>query len=170
MAHDTSHDPTAPGEPVAFSPENETKFGAILQRYPNQRAALIPALHLAQEQFGWLSAPVLSYVASRLELPESKVLQVASFYTMFDKQPVGRYKLEVCTSIPCCMMGGYGVVRHLCQRLGIEPGETTPDGRFTLLEAECLAGCGHAPLMQVNGEFHENLTETAIDELLRRLP
>jgi len=155
--------------PILFSPENEKELDTLLQRYPYKRAALLPVLYMAQAQFGWLSPSVMAYVAQRLELPEGKVLQVASFYTMFDKKPAGRHKIEVCTSVPCCMMGGFAVVRHISEQLGIGVGETTADGSVTLLEAECLAGCGYAPLLQVNGEFHENLTPERIDALLATL-
>jgi len=139
--------------PILFSPENEKELDTLLQRYPYKRAALLPVLYMAQAQFGWLSPGVMAYVAQRLELPEGKVLQVASFYTI----------------VPCCMMGGFAVVRHISEKLGIGVGETTADGRVTLLEAECLAGCGYAPLLQVNGEFHENLTPERIDALLATL-
>ena len=154
------------GEAVAFSPEAEARFETTIAKYPNRRAALLPVLYIAQEDFGFLSVPVMEYVAERLELPPSKVLQVATFYTMYYKKPHGTYHIEVCTSVPCCMMGGYGVVRHLEEKLDIRVGETTPDGRFTLTEAECLAGCGHAPLMQINGRYHERLTPERIDEIL----
>lgn len=153
-------------EAVTFLPEVEARFQKTLSKYPNKRAALLPTLYLAQEQFGYLTPEVMNYVAERLEVPPSKVLQVATFYTMFYKRPHGRYHIEVCTSVPCCMMGGYGVVRHLEEKLGISPGETTPDRKFTVTEAECLAGCGHAPLMQINGYYYENLTPERIDAIL----
>ncbi|TVR02931.1 MAG: NADH-quinone oxidoreductase subunit NuoE [Deltaproteobacteria bacterium] len=153
-------------EPLAFSPGAEERFQRVLGKYPNTRAALLPSLYLAQEDFGYLSVQAMEYVAERLALPPSKVLQVATFYTMYYKKPHGTHHIEVCTSVPCCMMGGYGVVRHLEGKLGIGVGETTPDGRFTLTEAECLAGCGHAPLMQINGRYHEHLTPERIDEIL----
>lgn len=154
---------------LAFSGATEKAFAATLAKYPNPRAALLPTLRLAQEEFGYLSVEAMEYVASRLDLPPSKVFQVATFYTMFFKRPHGRHHLEVCTSVPCCMMGGYEVLRHLRDRLGVEPGDVTPDGRFSYAEAECLAGCGHAPLLQVNSEYHEFLTPEKIDALLDSL-
>lgn len=152
--------------PPAFSEAAEAEFQRTLAKYPNSRAALIPALHLAQREFGWLSAELMEYVARRLELPPSKVLQVATFYTMFHKRPAGRYHIEVCTSVPCCMMGAYSVIRHLEKKLGIKAGGVTADRRFSLAEAECLAACGHAPLMQINSRHHEHLTPAKIDEII----
>lgn len=153
-------------ETIAFLPEVEERFQKTLAKYPTTRAALLPALYLAQEQFGYLTPQVMEYVAGRLDMPPSKVLQVATFYTMYYKRPHGKYHLEVCTSVPCCMMGGYEVVRTLENKLGIKPGETTQDKKFTVTESECLASCGHAPLMQINGYLYTNLTPERIDELL----
>lgn len=166
----TTQERSDASEAPVFSPAAEERFQRTVAKYPNRRAALLPTLYIAQEDFGYLSVPVMEYVASRLELPPSKVLQVATFYTMYYKKPHGKYHIEVCTSVPCCMMGGYGVVRQLEEKLGIKAGETTPDGRFTLTEAECLAGCGHAPLLQVNGRYHERLTPERIDALIDELP
>jgi len=154
---------------LSFSPVAEERLQKTLAKYPNARAALLPALRIAQEEFGFLSPDAMAYVAERLDLPAAKVLQVATFYTMFFKRKHGRHHIEVCTSVPCCMMGGYDVMRHLKARLGVEPGEVTPDGRFSYAEAECLAGCGHAPLLQVNSEYHEFLTPEKIDALLDSL-
>lgn len=155
---------------VVFSAEADATFQDILRRYPNVRAALLPVLHLAQEQFGYLSVDVMTYVAERLELPPSKVLQVATFYTMFKKRPSGRYHIEVCTSVPCCMMGGYSIVRMLEEKLGIQCGETTADRRFSLAQSECLAACGNAPVLQVDSVYYEKLTPELIDEILEHLP
>lgn len=158
-----------PNEPPRFSDAAEAELRRILAKYPNRRAALLPALHLAQREFGYLSVAVMDYIAERLELPPAKVLHVATFYTMFFKRPHGRFHLEVCTSVPCCMMGAYDLVRHLEQRLGVKAGEVTTDGRFSFAEAECLAACGRAPLCQVNSEYHEFLTPEALDALLDSL-
>lgn len=157
-------------EALAFGQEAEARLAKILARYPNRRAALLPVLYLAQEEFGYLSERAMSYVAERLELPEGKVFQVATFYTMFHKKPAGRYHIEVCTSVPCCMMGGYAVIRHLEKKLGIACGGVTADRKFSLAQAECLAACGHAPLMQINSVHYENLSEEAIDRILDELP
>ena len=153
-----------------FAGESEAAFQDIVRRYPDRRAALIPVLHLAQETFGYLAPQVMEYVAERLELPPAKVLQVATFYTMFKKRPSGRYHIEICTSVPCCMMGGYSTVRYLEQKLGIRAGETTPDKKFSLAQSECLAACGNAPVMQIDSVYYERLTPELIDEILEHLP
>lgn len=155
--------------PPRFSTRAEEEFARVVAKYPNRRAALLPTLRLAQEEFGYLSVDAMNYVAERLELPPSKVLQVATFYTMFFKRPHGRFHIEVCTSVPCCMMGAYDLLRKLEEKLGVQPGDVTPDGRFSFAEAECLAGCGRAPLCQVNSEYHEFLTPEALDALVDSL-
>ena len=151
---------------LGFSAAGEKRFVETVQKYPNQRAALLPVLRIAQDEFGYLSNAAMEYVAERLDLPPSKVLQVATFYTMFYKRPHGRFHIEVCTSVPCCMMGGYDVMRQLAKKLGIQPGEVSADGKFSYAEAECLAACGHAPLLQVNSEYHEFLTPEKIEALI----
>lgn len=166
MSTETSHPDSAS---IAFSATSEEAFAELLTRYPHKRAALLPALYIAQEQFGYLSPAVMEYVAGRLDLPAGKVLQVATFYTMFHKKPAGRHHIEVCTAVPCCMMGGYEILRHLENKLGIRAGEVTPDRRFSLAQAECLAGCGHAPLMQINSYYHEHLTPELVDGILAAL-
>ncbi len=154
---------------IVFDSNAEAAFQKIVAKYPNARASLLPVLHLAQQEFAYLSVEAMEYVAERLSLPPSKVLQVATFYTMFFKRPHGQFHIEVCTSVPCCMMGAYDVMRQLQARLGVGPGEVTPDGKFSFAEAECLAACGRAPLLQVNSEYHEFLTPEAIDALLDSL-
>src|SRR5690554_2170558 len=161
---------TTPVQKVEFSAEAEATYQDILRRYPTTRAALLPVLFLAQEQFGYLSMDVMNYVAERMDLPPSKVLQVATFYTMFKKRPSGEYHIEVCTSVPCCMMGGYNIVRLIEQKLGIKCGETTADRRFSLAQSECLAACGNGPVMQVDSIYYERLTPELIDEILEHLP
>lgn len=167
MTTESVHQDTAAS--YSFDAGTEARFQDILSRYPNLRAALLPSLYLIQEVSGYLSPASLEYIAGRLELPAGKVLQVATFYTMFHKKPAGRHHIEVCTSVPCCMMGGYGVLHYLENKLGIKAGEVTPDRKFSLASAECLAGCGHAPLMQINSEYYEHLTFEAIDRILAGL-
>ena len=153
---------------LTFSSETEARFQTLLGRYPNRRAALLPTLYLAQDEFGYLSVEAMEYVADRLELPASKVLNVATFYTMYNKRPVGRYHVQVCVSISCALTGAYRLMRQLEKRLGIRVGETSDDAMFTLSEVECLASCGTAPMMQVNDDYHENLqTEEALDVVMR---
>ena len=158
--------------PVAFTPDREQRFQDLLGRYPTKMAALVPTLYLAQEQWGHLSLEVMKYVAERLELPVSQVLNTATFYTLLYKRPVGRYVIQVCTNVSCYLRGCDAILNALRDKLGIEPGETTPDGLFTLEEVECIASCGTAPALQVNLEYHENMTPEAavalVDELRAR--
>lgn len=153
-----------------FSPETKEKFDALVKRYPQKKAALIPTLWLAQDELGWLSPEALAYCAEMLELPASKAYSVASFYTMFNLKPVGRHKVEVCRTLSCAMCGAFEILDHLESRLGIQVGETTSDGRITLMTQECLAACGMGPVMQVNGRrYYENLTPERVDEILATL-
>ncbi|MFP4597471.1 MAG: NADH-quinone oxidoreductase subunit NuoE [Persicimonas sp.] len=159
---------------LQFSEENEQKFQEIVSRYPSKQAALLPALLLAQSEFGWVSVEVMDFLADRLELNPAQVLSTATFYTMINKQPIGKVHIQVCTTLTCAMCGGYAVLEHLEDRLGVRVGETTPDGNYTLAEAECLASCGTAPMFQITYsdgeiEYHENLTPESIDELLEQL-
>jgi len=164
--------------PVQFSESAEQQFQHILTKYPSghRRAALLPTLYLAQREFGYVSVEAMDYVATRLELPPAKVLQVATFYTMFNKRKVGTYHIQVCKSISCAVMGGYSLLEYLEEELGIERGETTADGMFTLSEAECLAACDKAPMLQCNEDYSDCLGGPtadglwpAVDALLERL-
>lgn len=135
-----------------------------------RRAALLAALTIVQrENDGWLTPELMEAVADYLDVPPVVVEEVATFYSLYDLAPVGRHKLYVCNSISCWLCGSERLLRHLEQRLGIKAGETTPDGRFTLKQVECLAACGGAPAMMVGGEYHENLTPEKVDTLLARL-
>ncbi|MDX2169736.1 MAG: NAD(P)H-dependent oxidoreductase subunit E [Deltaproteobacteria bacterium] len=154
---------------VEFSPAAKAKFETFLTRYPIKRAAIMPTLWLAQEEFGWLSPEVMAYVAGLLELPPAFVASVASFYTMYYKRPVGRHHVQVCTNLSCALRGADEIVDCLRVRLGIGVGGTTSDGQFTLSEAECLGSCGTAPMMQVNDDYWENLTPERTLEIVDRL-
>jgi len=154
---------------VAFSPAAQAKFETYLTRYPIKRAAIMPTLWLAQEEFGWLSPEVMLYVADLLELPPAFVASVASFYTMYYKRPMGRHHVQVCTNLSCALRGAEDIVTCLRGRLGIGVGETTADGIFSLSEAECLGSCGTAPMMQVNDDYWENLTPERTLEIVDRL-
>jgi len=154
---------------VQFSPAAKAKFDEIVTRYPIKRAAIMPTLWLAQEEFGWLSTDVLAYVAELLELSPAFVASVASFYTMYYKQPMGRHHVQVCANLSCALVGADRIVDCLRTRLGIEVGETSADGKFSLSVVECLASCGTAPMMQVNDDYVENLTSERVLELIDRL-
>jgi NADH-quinone oxidoreductase subunit E len=134
--------------------------------YPERRSALLPALHVAQNEVGWLNRDAMEEVAEILKLDWDEVEEVASFYTMYYKQPVGTYVLEVCKTLPCSILGADGIIDYISRKLGIGPGETTPDGMFTLFRVECLAACHRAPVMQVNHRYYQDLTAEKVDALI----
>lgn len=147
------------------------QIDAETAKYPPERkgAAVMAALRIAQEQHGWLSAELVEAVALYLDIPPVRAMEVATFYTMYDLDPVGKHKIMVCTNISCMLCGSEKIMAHLSKTLGIGAGETTKDGRFTLKEAECLGACVNAPMMQIDKEFHENLTPQKVDQILKEL-
>jgi NADH-quinone oxidoreductase E subunit len=147
--------------------ENIQKIESLKKQFPEPQAATIPALWVAQRQAGWLSAETIAEVASILGLPEHHVLGVATFYTMFNKKPVGKYHIQVCTNVSCQLLGSVKMSEYICNRLNIRLGETTTDGRFTVSEVECLGSCGTAPIMQVNDDYYEGVTQETINTLIR---
>ncbi len=156
-------------ETIAFKPETLKQVNKIIARYPEgkQKSALIPILHVAQKEFGgWLDVAVMDYVAAILNIKPIEVYEVATFYTMFNLKPMGKYVLEVCRTGPCLTRGSEKILNHIRTRLNINDGETTPDGIFTLKPAECLGACGYAPMMQLGKFYHENLTTEKVDEIL----
>lgn len=155
-----------------FSEEKLNKVKEIMTRYPEgkQKSALIPVLHIVQEEFGgWLDVPAMDYVASILDITPIEVYEVASFYTMFNLKPVGKYVLEVCRTGPCMLCGSDQIIDHIKQKLDINEGETTKDGMFTLKPAECLGACGYAPMMQLGKFYKEHLTIEKVDTLIAEL-
>ena len=152
-----------------FSDEQRTRILELTKRYQRPQAAILEALWMWQETHGWISEEGLRAVAELLELPDNHVLGVVTFYTMFNKKPVGRHKIEVCTNVSCMLRNSDRILRHLEQKLDIHAGETTPDNRFTLVEAECLGSCGTAPMMQIGDDYHEDLDETKVDAILSSL-
>ena len=155
--------------PFALTPEREKKLEEIIARYPNKMAATIPVLHLCQEQHGWVSEEIMEFVAARCGVSAAHVKGVATFYTLFNKQPVGRHQVWVCRTLSCALNGADDVLHHCEKRLKIHVGETTPDGKITLRTAECLASCGSAPMIQVDRDYHERLTLPEVDKILDRL-
>jgi NADH-quinone oxidoreductase subunit E len=155
--------------PFALTPERDRELDQILERYPTRMAACIPALHLCQDQNGWVSDEVVQWVAQRLDLPPAHVKGVVTFYTLFNQKPVGKHQVWVCRTLPCALRGAGDVLHHCEKRLGIKAGETTADGKVTLRTAECLASCGTAPMVQVDKDYHENLTPETLDALLDKL-
>ena len=153
---------------VQFSQENLQKVEKIIARYPEgrQKSALIPLLHLAQEQHGWLSVETMDYVASLLNIEPIEVYEVASFYSMYNLKPVGKYMFEVCQTGPCMINGSDDIIEYIGEKLNIKPGETTADGLFTLKAVECLGACGYAPMMQMGKFYKEHLTKEKVDAII----
>lgn len=163
------------GKPIAFSPEILEKVKQIIKRYPEgrQKSALLPVLHIAQEEFGgYLSVDVMDYVASLLHIKSIEVYEVSTFYTQYYPEKRGKYMIEVCHTGPCAICGGEHISKRLQEKLGVKLNQTTADGLFTIKEVECLGACGFAPVMQINTEFYEKLTpekiDTIIDDLKQR--
>jgi NADH-quinone oxidoreductase subunit E len=154
---------------LEFSPDTLKKFEETVNRYPKKEAAMLPVLCLAQQEFGHLGEEAIAYVAKILEQPPARVHGVVSFYTMLNMKPVGRHHIQVCRTLPCALRGAEKITGFLKQKLGIELGQTTSDKRFTLTEVECLASCGTAPMMQINDDYYENLTEAKVTEILQKL-
>jgi NADH-quinone oxidoreductase subunit F len=149
-----------------FTPENQAKFDEIVKRYPVKRSALLPALHLLQEQYGWLDTPQLEFAAQLLELTPAQVHDTATYYSMFRFKPFGKTHIEVCTNLSCALAGADALIESTCRKLGVAEGEMTPDGKFTVNRVECLAACGGGPAVQVNGEWLERATEGDLDRVL----
>lgn len=144
----------------AFTPENLDKARKVIARYPagRQQSAVMPLLDIAQRQEGWVSVPAMEIIAAMLDMAPIRVQEVATFYTMYNLKPVGAYHVQVCTNICCQLTGSDGVADAARKALGVEFGETTADGRFTLAEVECLGACVNAPMMQINDDYYEDLT------------
>lgn len=155
-----------------FSDSDLSWIQVLIDRYPEgkQKSALIPVLHFAQEKnAGWLSTAVMDEVAEVLKLKPIEVYEVATFYSMFNTKPIGKYLLEVCQTGPCMLRGCDDIIAHISNKLGIKVGETTTNGLFTLKAVECLGACGYAPMMQIGKHYHEFLTKDSVDNLLNSL-
>jgi NADH-quinone oxidoreductase subunit E len=155
--------------PFALTNERERKLQELLERYPTKMAAILPLLHLCQEQAGYIGDEQIEFASRRLDLSPAHVKGVVTFYTIYNQHPVGKHQVWVCRTLPCALRGAYDVIDHCEKRLGIKCGETTHDGKVTLRTAECLASCGTAPMIQVDKEYHENLTRAGLDRILTRL-
>jgi NADH-quinone oxidoreductase subunit E len=154
---------------ISFSTEKLDLVAKLIARYPEgkQKSALIPILHLAQQEFGgWLDVPVMDYVASLLKIEPIEVYEVASFYSMFNLKPVGKHLFEVCQTGPCMLNGSDNIIDYIKQKLNINVGETTADGMFTLKTVECLGACGYAPMMQYGKTYREHLTREKVDQII----
>ncbi len=149
--------------------EKRQRFDELVKRYPEKRSALIPILHDVQAEVGYLSPEAIAWVAGYLGLSPADVMSVASFYDMFYLEPVGKHMIYVCQNLTCALLGAEQLIRHLEAKLGIRMGETTPDGLISLKRMECLASCGTAPAIQIDGIFYERMTLQKLDELLAKL-
>ena len=155
---------------ATFSPEVEAEIDRHLSKYPVSRSAILPLMFIVQRERGYLDPPGVAYLAKRLALRITDIWEVATFYSMINTRPVGRYHIQVCKTLSCKIMGAGNITKHCADKLGIKPGETTADGRFTLSEVECLGSCGTAPMFQINFDYHENLTPEKVDQILGSLP
>jgi len=154
---------------IQFSENKLREVQDIISHYPEgkQKSALLPILHIAQDEFGgWLDVPVMDYVAELLQLQPIEVYEVATFYSMYNLKPVGKYMFEVCQTGPCMLRGSDDIIAYIGQTLGIKPGETTTDGMFTLKTVECLGACGYAPMMQLGKNYREHLTKEKVDAII----
>ena len=152
-----------------FPKSVEKEFQDLLTKYPSKRSALIPALYLVQREFGYLTNEGIQYVASLMGISPAQVMEVASFYLLLFRKPVGKNVLWVCHNLSCALCGAEEIISHLENKLKIQVGETTDDNKFTLFRQECLASCDTAPVMQVNDDYEENLTISRVDEIIEKL-
>lgn len=154
---------------VTLSPRAEARLKEIAARYPNSRSAVMPALYIAQEELGHITPEAVEWVSQRLGIPPVQVMEVATFYTMYYKKPVGRYHVQVCRTLSCALRGAKQLTERLYERFGVAPNEVTADGMWSYEEVECLGSCGSAPMCEINDHYFENLTPQKLDELLDRI-
>ncbi|TGM00137.1 NADH-quinone oxidoreductase subunit NuoE [Leptospira barantonii] len=154
-----------------FSAESEKRFQKMLEVFPDKRSLILPCLYILQREQGFVDQEGMNYLADRLGDPISlaQVYGVATFYTLYNKKPVGKYHIQICGTSSCYLQGNDRIEKHICDRLGIHLGQTTPDQKFTLEEVECLGACGYAPMVQINDDFHEQLTPEKVDQILNGL-
>ena len=153
----------------AFTADRKKRFSALLKQYPDKRSITLPALHLAQEQEGYLTRETIEALAQMLDITPASLMDTVSFYTMFHTGPRGKYLLQVCQTLSCSLAGADEIVAHLSRKYKIKAGETTPDGRFTLLKVECLGACGTAPVVQINDDYYEKVTTEKLNRILDKL-
>lgn len=152
-----------------FTEENLARIEAVRKKYPASKAAVMPVLYIAQEQNGYITKEVMDEVAKLLEINTVDVLGVATFYTMYHTNPVGKYHVQVCTNVSCMLKGGYEMLDHVVKKLGIDVNGLTSDGKFSIEEVECMGSCGTAPMIAVNDDYYENLTKEKLTEILDSL-
>ena len=150
-----------------YTKQNEEKFQTMAKKYPKIDSMMLPALWLVQEQEGWVSPDAMIYVAQKVEKSPIEVYEFATFYTMFNLKPIGTYHIELCKTLSCMLMGAPELKKFIKSTLGIEPGQTTEDGKFHLSEVECQGACGGAPMISLNHQYHENLTVEKLDKIIK---
>jgi len=154
------------GKPFTFDKKRDTEFERLVKRYPTRESMILPALWLTQEQEGWVSQEAIAYIADRIGTFAAKVYEAATFYTMYNLHPMGKYHICVCRTLSCWLRGKQEIVDYLRDEVGVTPGNATEDGKFSLEEVECLGHCGTAPVVQINGEFYENMDVEQLKSLL----
>ncbi len=154
---------------LELSKNTKKKIDEIMSRYPKKEAALLPVLHVVQNELGYISASTEKLVASLCSISPVRVREIVTFYSMYNRQPVGKYHIQVCTNLSCSLLGGTSLLEYLQEKIGIKPAETSSDKKFTLSTVECLGACEEAPCMMVNFDYHGNLTKEKIDEILESL-
>src|SRR4051812_41250451 len=167
--NDLPQEPKVPAEIATFSSEVEAEIDRHLAKYPVTRSAILPLMFIVQRERGYLDPPGVAYLANRLNLRITDIWEVATFYSMLNTKPVGEYHIQICKTLSCKIMGEPQITDHVCSKLGIQPGETTADGKFTVSLVECLGSCGTAPMFQVNFDYHEDLTMDKVDGILESL-
>lgn len=165
-----STEPRGDAKRPAWSPDAKTKLEWHKSRYPTKQAALLPALHLAQEEFGWISDEVMLLVADSLAIPPIEVMETATWYTMYHKKKPGKHCVSICINVSCFLNGADNLLAHVEQKLGVKAGQTTPDGQVSLFAVECLANCDKAPCAQVNDDYHDVLTPDSVSKIIDSLP
>ena len=160
---------SASREPVVFSAAAEKRADEVIAQYPQKRSAVMPLLYIAQEETKFVTQQAVDWVASKLEMPPVQVWEVATFYTMYYKKPVGQYHVQICRTLPCALRGARKVSEYFHKRLGLQPGEISNDGMWSFEEVECLGSCGTAPMCQINDVFFENLTDEKLDVIVSRI-
>jgi NADH-quinone oxidoreductase E subunit len=159
----------ATGKPFRYDQERDAEFERLIKRYPTRESMILPALWLTQEQEGWISAEAIEYIADRIGTFASQVFECATFYTMYNLHPMGRNHICICRTLSCWLRGKQEIVDYLRDGLGLKPGEISADGKYSLEEVECLGHCGTAPVVQINGEFYENMDVDKLKSLLATL-
>jgi len=155
---------------LKLSNQSMKRIKEVMTHYPNKQAALLPILHIVQEEKGYVPEEMEADIAETVEVPVVRVREVIMFYTLYNRRPVGKYHVQMCRTISCTLCGYRDALKHMQEKLGIEAGQTSPDGKYTLNVVECLAACEMAPAMQINEKYYGNLTPQRIDEILASLP